>query len=91
MMMATELRIKEAMIPKRSMQSDTVSVRPKSTIKNLQLYVLGSGGSLYGKYNAMEMWEQAYKDAEGVKEYAEIKTKYTGRAEPDRSRVYCGE
>ena len=65
MMMATELRIKEAMIPKRSMQSDTVSVRPKSTIKNLQLYVLGSGGSLYGKYNAMEIWKQAYKNAEG--------------------------
>ena len=25
-------------------------------------------GSLYGEYNAMEIWKQAYKDAEGVKE-----------------------
>ena len=48
-------------------------------------------GSLYGEYNAMEIWKQAYKDAEGVKEYAEVKTKYTGRTEQDRSCMYCGE
>lgn len=37
-------------------------------------------------------WEkQAYKDAKGVKEYAEVKTKYTGRTEQDRSCMYCGE
>lgn len=35
---------------------------------NLLSSVLGSSGSLYGEYNAMEIWKQEYKDAEGVRE-----------------------
>lgn len=34
---------------------------------------------------------EAREDTEGVKEYAEVKTKYTGRTEQDRSCMYCGE